>query len=49
MREQFVATHAIPRFGLPSDIAAMAAFLGSDDASFVTGLNIPCDGGWSVK
>ena len=49
MREQFIAAHAIPRLGLPSDIAALAAFLASDDGSFVTGLNIPCDGGWSVK
>ena len=49
MRAQFVQAHAIPRFGQPSDIAALAAFLASNDSEFVTGQTIPCDGGWSVK
>lgn len=49
MRQQFAAAHAVGRLGLPSDIAALATFLASEEASFVTGQNIPCDGGWSVK
>jgi len=35
----------IGRFGQPADQAAAALFLASDDASFVTGANLVCDGG----
>jgi NAD(P)-dependent dehydrogenase (short-subunit alcohol dehydrogenase family) len=34
-----------PRLGAPDDIAAMAVFLSSDDATFITGQNIEVDGG----
>ena len=33
------------RVGQPDDIAAAAAFLGSSDASWITGVNLPVDGG----
>ncbi|HEX9036070.1 MAG TPA: SDR family NAD(P)-dependent oxidoreductase [Ktedonobacterales bacterium] len=33
------------RVGAPEDVAAVAAFLASDDASFLTGATIPIDGG----
>jgi NAD(P)-dependent dehydrogenase (short-subunit alcohol dehydrogenase family) len=35
----------LPRFGQADDIAAAAAFLASDDASWITGANLPVDGG----
>jgi NAD(P)-dependent dehydrogenase (short-subunit alcohol dehydrogenase family) len=34
-----------PRFGEPEDIAALAAFLASDEAGYITGQTISCDGG----
>jgi meso-butanediol dehydrogenase/(S,S)-butanediol dehydrogenase/diacetyl reductase len=33
------------RPALPADIAAVITFLASDDAGFVTGVNLPVDGG----
>ena len=42
------AMHPIPRLGEAGDLAAMAAFLLSDDASWMTGQVIGIDGGRSV-
>ena len=36
------------RHGHPEEIAPLAAFLASDDASYITGANIPVDGGWTA-
>jgi 3-oxoacyl-[acyl-carrier protein] reductase len=36
------------RFGAPEEIAALAAFLVSDDASYIQGAVITADGGWTV-
>jgi len=38
----------VPRMGTPDDIAAAAAFLASDDASFINGHTLVVDGGWSI-
>ncbi|MFG1421767.1 SDR family NAD(P)-dependent oxidoreductase [Roseixanthobacter liquoris] len=35
-----------PRFGVPDDVAHAALYLASDDARFVTGINLMVDGGW---
>jgi NAD(P)-dependent dehydrogenase (short-subunit alcohol dehydrogenase family) len=43
------AKSALNRPGQPHDAAELAAFLASDRASYITGVVIPVDGGWSAK
>lgn len=44
-------TNAIPmkRYGLPAEIAAIAAFLASDKADYISGATIPVDGGFMAS
>jgi NAD(P)-dependent dehydrogenase (short-subunit alcohol dehydrogenase family) len=45
-----IGLHALDRIGKPSDVAYAALFLVSDEAPWITGLNLPIDGGFtSVK
>ncbi|XP_043481223.1 3-oxoacyl-[acyl-carrier-protein] reductase FabG-like [Leptopilina heterotoma] len=43
--EKSKATHALGRAGDVTEVAKSIAFLASDDASFITGENLPVDGG----
>jgi NAD(P)-dependent dehydrogenase (short-subunit alcohol dehydrogenase family) len=45
-REQIRRQHKLNRFGRPEELAGAAFFLASDDASFVTGVALPVDGGF---
>ena len=47
-RAQFIATIPLGRLSQPTDIAAAAVFLASDDASFITGACLEVDGGRCV-
>ncbi|MBD2784837.1 SDR family oxidoreductase [Xenorhabdus sp. DI] len=40
---------SLKRAGQPSEVAAAIAFLASDDASFINGVNLPIDGGVSAS
>jgi len=47
-RAAYVARQAMGRLGAPEEIAAMAVYLASDDAQFVTGQPMLIDGGWTL-
>jgi glucose 1-dehydrogenase/3-oxoacyl-[acyl-carrier protein] reductase len=39
----------VDRVGEPEDVAAAVSFLLSDEASFITGAQLPVDGGWLTR
>lgn len=47
-RAAFVARQPMGRLGTPEEIAALAVYLASDDAAFVTGAEMKIDGAFSV-
>ncbi|MDP4024793.1 glucose 1-dehydrogenase [Methylobacterium sp. NEAU 140] len=44
-RQRFIATIPLGRMSTARDIAAAALFLASDEAEFITGIDLPVDGG----
>lgn len=44
-RERFAKSVPLGRMSDPQDIANAAVYLASDEASFVSGVNLPIDGG----
>lgn len=49
VRKGFSDIHPSKRLGQPEEVAALAAWLASDDASFVTGSMYSIDGGWTAN
>ena len=45
---EFYKTQALPRVGLPKEIAAVTIFLASDEATYSTGSEFIADGGWNA-
>jgi NAD(P)-dependent dehydrogenase (short-subunit alcohol dehydrogenase family) len=45
MKERFRAMIPMGRLGRPEEIASAAVFLASDESSFITGIDLPVDGG----
>jgi len=45
VRERTVASVPVGRIGQPDDIARAVAFLAADDAGYITGANLPVNGG----
>ncbi len=46
VREQIVADIPVGRLGEPHEIARVVSFLAAEDAGFITGANIPVNGGY---
>lgn len=44
----FYQNHALPRVGLPEEVAALTVFLAGDEASYSTGSEFIADGGWNA-
>ncbi|WP_068786248.1 SDR family NAD(P)-dependent oxidoreductase [Paenibacillus phocaensis] len=49
MRQWFLSQTPIPRLGKPEDIASGVLFLASDESSYITGIELPIDGGYYAK
>jgi NAD(P)-dependent dehydrogenase (short-subunit alcohol dehydrogenase family) len=48
-RRHFDGWPLLARTGRPVDIAYASLFLASDESAFLTGVNLPVDGGWTCK
>ncbi len=48
VRREFIARQPMGRLGRPEEVAALAVYLASDEASFTTGQTHVIDGGWNI-
>ena len=48
VRDVLLAAQSTKRFVEVSEVAALAAFLASDEAGSITGTALPIDGGWTA-
>ncbi|MEO8746229.1 MAG: acetoacetyl-CoA reductase [Rhodanobacter sp.] len=49
IRQQIIAGIPIGRLGSPADIARAVTFLAADDAGYITGANLPVNGGYFMS
>ncbi|MGB3269197.1 MAG: acetoacetyl-CoA reductase [Rhodanobacter sp.] len=49
IRAQIIAGIPVGRLGSPADIARAVAFLSADDAGYITGANLPVNGGYFMS
>ncbi|CZT19099.1 related to dehydrogenases with different specificities (related to short-chain alcohol dehydrogenases) [Ramularia collo-cygni] len=49
VKEGVAAMHPFRGIGRPEDIAKVYVFLASDDASWISGVNLPVDGGYTAR
>lgn len=49
IREQIIADIPVGRLGSPQDIARAVSFLTADDAGYITGANLPVNGGYFMS
>jgi acetoacetyl-CoA reductase len=49
IRQQIIADIPVGRLGTPADIARAVVFLTADDASYITGANLPVNGGYFMS
>ena len=49
VNQEFVSRIPLGRWGKIEEIGALAVFLSSDDAGFITGTDIVIDGGWTAQ
>jgi acetoacetyl-CoA reductase len=49
VRAQIIAGIPVGRLGSPADIARAVAFLAADDAGYITGVNLPVNGGYFMS
>ncbi len=47
--DYLASLHPIGRLGNPGEVAAAVTFLASDEASFITGVALPVDGGYTAR
>jgi len=48
LEKNLLKGYPLGRFGLPEDVANACLFLASDQSSFITGINLPVDGGYTA-
>jgi acetoacetyl-CoA reductase len=49
IRQQIISDIPVGRLGTPADIARAVVFLTADDASYITGANLPVNGGYFMS